>query len=202
MRYVALRLGLVGCLALVLAVPAGAQDYRARVQGVVVDSSQGALPGVTVTLTNDARAVAVTRVTDATGRYLFDFVDPGTYTIVSELAGFKKSEQKGVRVQQRGDVTIDFMLELGTLEETVTVVAESVSVQFNTGSSDITLERQLIDQAPISGRNPYNLANLDPTIIVSPATSENRRWTRSRRSRSPRPPWTPRTATAWAASSA
>ncbi len=174
MRYVALRLGLVGCLALVLAVPAGAQDYRARVQGVVVDSSQGALPGVTVTLTNDARAVAVTRVTDATGRYLFDFVDPGTYTIVSELAGFKKSEQKGVRVQQRGDVTIDFMLELGTLEETVTVVAESVSVQFNTGSSDITLERQLIDQAPISGRNPYNLANLDPTIIVSPATSENR----------------------------
>ena len=55
--------------------PAHAQDYRARVQGTIVDSSQGALPGVTVRLINDATGVAVERVTDGEGRYLFDFVD-------------------------------------------------------------------------------------------------------------------------------
>jgi hypothetical protein len=49
-----------------------------------------------------------------------------------------------------------------------------VSVQFKSGSAELTLERQLIDQAPIPGRNPYNLSNVDPTIVVSPGTNENR----------------------------
>ena len=41
------------------------------------------------------------------GRYLFDFVEPGTYTVTAELDGFKKAEQKTIRVPQRGDVTVD-----------------------------------------------------------------------------------------------
>ena len=54
--------------------------------------------------------------------------------------------------------------------------ASSVLVQFNSSSSDLTLERQLVDQVPISGRNPYNLANLDPSIVNTPGTTaaENR----------------------------
>jgi hypothetical protein len=48
-----------------------------------------------------------------------------------------------------------------------------VTVQFKSSSSDITLERQLVDQVPINGRNPYSLANLDPTIAVT-LSNENR----------------------------
>ena len=151
-----------------------AQDYRGRVQGSVADESGAALPGVTVTLTNDATGVAVVRPTDVGGRYIFDFVDPGGYSMTAELSGFKKAEQRNIRVQQRGDLTVEFKLSLGGVEETVVVEAPPVSVQFNSSSADITLERQLIDQAPISGRNPYNLANLDPTIVVSPSGGENR----------------------------
>lgn len=173
-----MKRGIVGIAiagALMLAVlPAGAQDYRARVQGTVVDTSGGVLPGVTVTLINDATGVAVVRVTDGEGRYIFDFVDPGVYTITGELDGFKKAEQKNVRVQQRGDVTADLTLAVGGLEEVVVVEAAPVAVQFNSSSAELTLERQLIDQAPIGGRNPYNIAALDPTVFVSPATSENR----------------------------
>ena len=54
------------------------------------------------------------------------------------------------------------------------VEASPSSVQFFTSSSDITYEQELIDQMPIAGRNPYNLSSLDPSITVSPATSENR----------------------------
>ena len=80
-----------------------------------------------------------------------------------------------VRVQQRGDVTTDLTLSVGVIEETVTVEPTAASgVRFNSSSAELTVDRQLIDQAPIGGRNPYNLAALDPTVLVSPATNENR----------------------------
>jgi hypothetical protein len=153
-----------------------AQDYRARVQGQITDESRGALPGATVTLLNEATGVGSDRVTDAEGRYRFDFVDPGNYSISAALQGFRASSQKGVRVPQRGDVTVDLLMGLATVAETITVQGSSPLVQFNSSSSDLTIERQLIDQVPISGRNPYNLANLDPSIVNTPGTTaaENR----------------------------
>ena len=157
----------------VLTVSVSAQDYRARVQGTVSDSSSGALPGVTVTLINNGTAVTSSRVTDTQGRYVFDFVDPGNYSVTAELSGFKKADQRNVRVPQRGDVTANLTMEVGGVEETVVVEASPVAVQFNTSSSDITIERQLVDQVPINGRNPYSLASLDPTVNVTLA-SENR----------------------------
>lgn len=172
MKRLRIALAIVASLVL-LASSAGAQDYRGRVQGSVQDTSTGALPGVTVTLINIATAVSITRVTDANGRFVFDFVDPGGYVVTADLSGFKKAEQRNVRVPQRGDVTANLTLAVGGVEEVVVVEASPVAVQFNTSSSDITLERQLVDQVPINGRNPYNLASLDPTVIPTLA-SENR----------------------------
>lgn len=154
--------------------PATAQDYRGRIQGTVNDSSAGALPGTTVTLRNDATAVVVVHVTDADGRYIFDFIEPGMYTVVAELPGFKPTEQQNVRVQQRANLTVDLVLAVGGIEERVVVAAAPVAVQFNSASANLTLDRALIDQMPIAGRNPFSLASLDPSITVSPATSENR----------------------------
>src|SRR5688572_32044716 len=142
-------LGVVAFLA-VLATPAAAQDYRGRVQGSINDSSQSTLPGTTVTLRNDATGVAVTNVTNSEGKYIFDFVDPGTYTIVAELQGFKSAEQRNVRVQQRSSLTVDLLLAVGGIEERVVVEASPTQVQFKSSSSDITLDQQLVDQVPIA----------------------------------------------------
>jgi hypothetical protein len=172
MKRVWITLAMIASLA-VLAVPASAQDYRGRLQGAITDSSGAALPGVTVTLTNIDTNVAATRVTDTQGRYLFDFVDPGAYTVLGELPGFKKADQRNVRVPQRGDVTVNLAMDVGGVEETVVVEAAPSSVKFTTSSSDFTIERQLVDQVPINGRNPYNLASLDPTVTLTLA-SENR----------------------------
>ena len=175
MKSVLARIGVVGAV-LLLAGTAFAQDYRARLQGQITDESRGALPGVNVTLVNDATGVSSNRVTDAEGRYRFDFVEPGSYGVSAELQGFRAAGQKAVRVSQRGDVTVDLVMNVATVAETITVQASSVLVQFNSSSSDLTLERQLVDQVPISGRNPYNLANLDPSIVNTPGTTaaENR----------------------------
>jgi hypothetical protein len=173
MKKVVIGCGAFACLMLMASVVA-AQDYRGRVQGAVTDTSQGALPGTTVTLRNDATGVAVTNVTNTDGKYIFDFVEPGVYTVLAELQGFKQAEQRNVRVQQRASLTVDLTLSVGGVEEVIVVEAAPVAVQFHSSSSDITLEQQLVDQVPIAGRNPYNLAALDPSITVSPSTNENR----------------------------
>src|SRR6185503_19038392 len=171
MKQVMSIVAIVGYLA--LPTTTRAQDYRARVQGSIADESGGALPGATVTLRNDETGVAVTRTTNGEGRYIFDFVDPGKYTVVAELQGFRTIEQQNVVVQQRGDVTADLKMAVGGLEERVVVEASPVAVQFNSSSQDLTLQRELIDQVPLNGRNPYNLANLDPTMFNTPGTTEN-----------------------------
>jgi len=158
------------------ALPVAAQDYRGKVQGSVSDVNTAAIPGARVVLRNDDTGVEVVRQTDSDGHYQFDFVDPGTYTVTVELAGFKKAEQKNVLVRQNGDVTADVTLEVGGVTDVVTVEAPPVQVEFTTSSSALTIDNKIIDQLPIRGRNPYNVSTLDPT--VSPGTgstaNENR----------------------------
>src|SRR5688500_8163535 len=95
------------------------QDYRARVQGVVTDSSDASVPGAKVTLVNKGTGVAVTKTSGPNGTYLFDNVEPGTYTATAELDGFSKQVQENVLVQTRADVTANFSLKPGALVETV-----------------------------------------------------------------------------------
>ena len=66
-------------------------------------------------------------------------------------------------------------MSIGLIEESVTVEPTAATgVRFNSATTELNVDRALIDQAPIGGRNPYNLAALDPTVLVSPATNENR----------------------------
>lgn len=152
-----------------------AQDYRGKVQGVVTDASQAALAGVKVTLRNIGTGVEVTRQTNGEGHYIFDFVESGTYSILVESQGFKRFEQRGFTVQNRGDVTVDAHLEIGGVAEAVTITDSPVAVQFNSTSDVTTIGRELIEQLPIRGRNPYNITTLDPTINGGEnANGENR----------------------------
>ena len=98
-----------------------AQDYRAKVQGIVTDSTDAVVPGAKVTLRTTAPASSQSREAGANGAYLFDNVEPGTYTVSAELQGFSKQVQENVLVQTRADVTVNFSLKPGGTVETVTV---------------------------------------------------------------------------------
>ena len=150
--------------ALLAVTPALGQEYRGRVQGSLTDETQLAVPGAQVTLRNDATGVSVTRTTGPEGRYLFDYVDPGTYTLTAELSGFATVVQRNVLVQARGDVTADVMMKVAALSETVTVDAQPVTIQFNTSSKDLTLDQSFLESIPNITRNPTQLAYLSPVV--------------------------------------
>lgn len=158
-----------------LSVMAFAQDYRAKVQGSVTDASNAAVANAKVVLKNDGTGVEVTRQTNAEGRYIFDFVESGIYTVIVEANGFKRFEQRGFPIQNRGDLTVDAHLEPGTVSESVTIVDTPVAVQFNSSSDTTTIGNEIINQLPLRGRNPYNVVTLDPTINGGEnANGENR----------------------------
>ena len=75
-----------------------AQEFRARVQGAVMDSTQAVVVGATVSLSNLKTGVQAVRVTNETGRYRFDFVGPGSYTIKVEAPGFSRFSQENAQL--------------------------------------------------------------------------------------------------------
>ena len=159
------KLGALSASLLLVAALAYSQEFRGRIQGVITDSTGAVAPGVTVTLKNTGTGVDATRATNEQGRYVFDYVDPGTYSLSTEISGFKKFVQRNILVQQRGDVTVDVKLEIGTMSESVTVESTPVALELNTSTRDLTVETKMVRELPSNTRNPWQLAALDPTII-------------------------------------
>ncbi len=148
-----------------------AQDVRAKVQGFVSDSSQAAVAGAKVTLANTATNVTATTQTNQSGQYLFDFVVAGDYTVTVEFQGFRKFIQKNILVQSRADVTVDARLEVGASAESITIESAPVSVQFNSSTVALTIDKKMTNELPIINRNPFLLAQLNPAAVLR-STSE------------------------------
>jgi len=142
-----------------------AQDYRGRVQGVVSDASSAAVPMATVTLQNTNTQVATTRTTDESGRYLFDFVEPGTYTLTAESSGFGKFVKENIQVLVRSDITVNPSLRVGDVSQTITVSESAVEIQFNTTTLGQTIDTKMLKELPVLARNPFTLALLDPAVV-------------------------------------
>jgi hypothetical protein len=141
-----------------------AQFDSGQISGFVRDPQQGALPGATVTATNEATSNARTTVTNSSGLYVFPEVPVGTYTISIELSGFKKLVRSGIRLTAASQIAVDAQLELGSLEETVTVTAGQSFVQTTTAQVARTIEARQIQELTLNGRNPIYLASLKPGV--------------------------------------
>ncbi len=105
--------------------PASAQIEQGRLLGTVKDAQGGVLPGVNVTATSPALMGVRTTVTEIDGRFLLASLPSGAYTLTFELAGFRTLERSGIRVTQGSTLTIDGVLEVASLNETITVSAAS-----------------------------------------------------------------------------
>ena len=142
-----------------------AQDYRAKVQGTVTDSTQAVVVGAKVTLTNVNTGVAAAKTSGGGGQFVFDLVEPGTYSVIVEQAGFNKFVQENILVQVRADISVNPVLTVGNVSEQVTVSELAAPIKFNTSSVDLTIDRKMLTDLPIIGRNPFRLAFLDPSVV-------------------------------------
>ena len=163
------------CYALVFALIVGsgvgggavwAQTYQAAMRGVVKDS-QGVIPGVEVTLINEATNAVRSVTTNEVGEYSFPSVLPGTYTVRAALAGFRTEERTGLPIATQQTLTMDFTLEVGALSEQITVRAEAPVVERASASVATTMTASQITAIPLFGRNTFYTAIATPSVIQS-----------------------------------
>jgi hypothetical protein len=143
-----------------------AQTYQGGMRGLVKDA-QGVIPGVEITLINEATNAARTVTTNEVGEYSFTSVLPGTYSVRAALPGFRTEERKGLRLATQQNVNMDFTLEVGALSEQITVTAQTPVVERATASVATTMTAAQIAAIPIFGRNTFYTAIATPGVIQS-----------------------------------
>jgi hypothetical protein len=163
LAYAITMLVLVLCLA---STSTFAQGVDATVNGTIKDEAGAVVAGATVTLTDRATGRATSVTTNTEGFYVFQNVRPGTYLLVAEHTGFKKQAVEGVKVDVATPATVNFGLQTGGVDETVTVSASDAAMPINStnGELTVTVQQRQINDLPLNGRSPLALAGLQAGV--------------------------------------
>lgn len=141
-----------------------AQTVYGGLRGMVADGQGAMIAGVKVTMTDEATNLSRSTLTNTTGEYSFTSVNPATYMVIAEAAGFKKSEFKGVIVATQQSVTLDVKLDIGNVTESVMVTGEVALLEASSASQGQVVDRQKLVDLPNLGRNPFMMSRLAPTV--------------------------------------
>ena len=152
------------CILLSLAAKVNAQIATGSLTGTVKDASGAVVRGAAITLTNDSTGVVARTRSTSTGTYVFEAVNPGTYTLQGENTGFKTFVSSGVIVHIQVVDTIDIPLQTGAITERVTVTAGAPLLQSEDASLGQTIDGKTINDMPLSTRMWTSLAQLAPGV--------------------------------------
>jgi hypothetical protein len=167
MRYASFVLLLAAGL---LAPPPAAAQGTAEIRGRVLDQQSAVLPGASITIRNQETGTFRETVTGADGSYFIAAVPPGRYTITAELAGFRRFQRTDLVLEVGKTTTVELQLQVGGLEEAVTVQAESPLVNTTTKEIGGNVTSQEMAELPSFNRNFISYISLLPGIVPTIAT--------------------------------
>jgi hypothetical protein len=160
---------LVFLLSLGAAAEVAAQAGDASLRGTVTDDQGLSLPGVTVTATSPALLAPRVTVTDAAGQYRVINLPPGTYVLSAELAGFAVFRREGIVLRAGANFLVDVPMRLGTLAETVTVVAESPMLEVTRPANVLNIDGDFQRELPlVEGKFWSDFLNMTPGVQSRP----------------------------------
>ena len=128
------------------------------------------MPGATVTITETSTNISLDMVTNEAGLYTFPSLKDGTYRVVAELAGFKKVLRDGVIVPVNTTIRVDLKMEVGTLEESITVAAATPILQTDRTDTGRIIESKMVSDMPLT----FN-RNFQSLLITVPGTTRPHR---------------------------
>ena len=132
----------------------------------MIDGSKGAIPGAAVTVRNTATAVTRETMTDGQGLFVFTNLFAGTYDLQVTLTGFRTYEQKGIVLTATERVAVPpIVLEVGGLQEVVTVEASTLRAQAQSGERSGTIRADEIKDTQLRGRDFLGLLQGMPGVV-------------------------------------
>jgi hypothetical protein len=157
----------LGLVAVVYASAALAQA-TAQITGTVKDSSGAVLPGASVTATQTETAFKREVVSDADGLFVLPALPIGPYRLEVALQGFRTSIQTGILLQVNSNPNVPVTLELGTVQEAITVTTNTQTVETRQLGIGQVMDNKRIVELPLNGRNPADLLALLPAAVPMP----------------------------------
>ena len=155
---------------LFLATPLFAQQGTTELRGRIVDAQGGILPGVTVIVRNQATGMFRETLSSADGSFIASSLVPGTYEVTAELQGFKKFNRKDLLLEVGKTASIELRMEVGGIEQTVTVAAESPLVDVTSKEIGGNITSETLTQLPSVNGNFIGFVGLLPGIVPSIST--------------------------------
>ena len=159
----------IGVLILLATTPVAWAQASAQLAGSVRDESGAVLPGVTVTVTQTDTGFTRTAVTDESGNYVMPNLPTGPYRLEVSLQGFRTYVQTGIVLQVAATPTINTVLAVGDLAETVTVEGSAPLVDVRSAGISEVVEQERILELPLQGRQVTDLIVLAGAAVQTGA---------------------------------
>ncbi len=143
----------------------GGASTTGSINGKVVDSSGGVLPGVTVSATSPSAMGVQTSVTDTGGNYRFPALPPGTYTVTFELPGFNTLKRENIQIAMGFTAAVNVELAVASLQETVTVTGDSPVIDTSATRVQQNFKLEALQEIPNS-RDLWSLLAVTPGVSM------------------------------------
>lgn len=139
------------------------QTNTGRLIGTVA-SADGVVAGATVTLTDNKTGKDKTLTTGQDGSFTYPQLEVGTYIVKVTAKGFKTYTATEVKIDIGREYSLAVLLEVGDIQESVTITAGTDVLNATTGELSATVSTKQIIELPLNGRNPLNLIALQPGV--------------------------------------
>ena len=141
-----------------------AQESRGTITGKITDGQKSVVQHATVTVTNIATGTSVTIKTNEDGFFRALYLFPGTYQVAVEAQNFKRAVRDGVALRVNDTLTLDMELEVGGLDQSVTVTGATPLLDSATSSQGGVVDSRIMAELPIAHGDPYKLMGLVPGV--------------------------------------
>ena len=134
--------------------------YLGAISGVVSDSTGATIPGAAISAKDTTTQYVSKVVTDATGAYTIPFITPDTYEVTVSAKGFGPQTKTDVVVTAGGTADVPFTLLVGSASATMTVTADAIQLDTDSGQVATTITTQQVVDTPLIGHNPFIFTTL------------------------------------------
>ncbi|MBI3470648.1 MAG: TonB-dependent receptor [Candidatus Solibacter usitatus] len=146
--------------------PLAAQVNTSAIAGVVTDESGSVVPGAAITITQVETGLTRKTVSTEAGEYVAPQLPPGRYEVSAQATGFQRATVKDVVLAIAQRERINITMRVGQVAEEVTVSGQASQLsEYETASLGQLIERRIIQDLPLNGRNYLTLGSLSPGVV-------------------------------------